>query len=638
MPCMSSPEPEYKEELKRLGVAGFRPGQKAAVDRIVVGKNTLVLMPTGAGKSLCYQLPALVLAGTALIVSPLLALMREQVEGIVEKGIPAARWDSTQSPEEREALRSRLIAGQEKMLYISPESLRSREMEEVLGLVDWSFLVIDEAHCLSEWGQRFRPEYLQLPAVARRLGRPVLALTATATACVAEELATVFEIEAEDIVRLPLRKKNICREVIPVTAADKDRALAEYLERPGHLPALVYVNRREDAETVAAMLSRCGIRARAYHAGMTAESRAALHGEYMADGVPVLVATTAFGMGVDKSNVRSVVHYQVPSGLEGYLQESGRGGRDGEAAWSLILADADDLLPLQNRFRAILPGRNALDSFLRSLLPAGMTGIRCFSEWDAQALYDLDETVLGRILVYLEDEGYVHWLGSGRKKWKLRPLVSAGQLCAGRSAEERAWTEWLLEHREFTLDEVVEQWKWEYEEALEHLQELEASGEWRVMATHRVRLLKNGRSVESFSRLAADLYSLFDRRMEGDLERLSGVWDFMQAGECYNRQLERYFGETPSESCELCSFCRFGRVALGEPSSEPVFTIEDMAFLRELADCKMPALGTPRRLARFVAGFLSPSASRARLWKLPQYGAYRNYSLESLELYAASVM
>lgn len=638
MPCMLRPDPEYKEELKKLGVPGFRPGQRAAVDRIAGGRNTLVLMPTGAGKSLCYQLPALVLAGTALVVSPLLALMREQVEGIVEKGIPAARWDSTLSPEEREELKQRLVSGQVKMLYISPESLRSREMEDVLDRVDWSFLVIDEAHCLSEWGQRFRPEYLLLPAVARRLGRPVLALTATATACVAEELATVFGIEEEDIVRLPLRKENIRREVIPVTAAGKEEALTEYLERPGHLPALVYVNRREDAETVAAMLARRGIRARAYHAGMTAEARAALHEEYRDDAVPVLVATTAFGMGVDKPNVRSVVHYQVPSGLEGYLQESGRGGRDGGAAWSLVLADADDLLPLRNRFRAILPGRNALDSFLRSLLPAGMKGIRSFSEWDAQALYDLDETVLGRILVYLEDEGYVHWLGSGRKKWKLRPLVSAGQLCAGRSDEERAWMEWLLEHKEVTLDEVIERWGWGYEEALEHLQELEASGEWRVMATHRVRLLKNGRSIESFSRLASDLFSLFDRRMEGDLERLDGVWEFMRAEECYNRQLERYFGETPSEPCGLCSFCRFGRVILGEPSPEPEFAIEDMAFLRELADSKLPALGTSRRLARFAAGFLSPSASRARLWKLPQYGAYRNYSLESLELYAASVM
>lgn len=629
---------DYEKELSCLGVPGFRPGQREVIDRVMAGRNTLALMPTGAGKSLCYQLPAMKLPGTALIVSPLLALMREQVDGIEAKGIEVARWDSTLSVEEKSALRARLVAGVIKMLYVSPESLRGEEMGEILGLVSWSVLVIDEAHCLSEWGQRFRPEYLLLPSLARLLGRPVLALTATATPPVVEELVQAFEIESGDIIRLSVRKDNIVREVIPVTAAEKTGVLIEYLERENHQPALVYVNRREDAETVAASLLRRGIQARAYHAGMTPESRAELHLAYLADTVPVLVATTAFGMGVDKPNVRAVVHYHVPSGIEGYLQESGRGGRDGAEAYSLVLADADDLLPLRNRFQALKPTQNALDSFLRSLLPGKLSGVRYFSAWDVQALYDLDETVLSRALVYLEEQGYLRWVGNGKKKWKLRPLVPPAVLMSGRSEEERLWLEWLVEHRELTLDEVVERMDWSYAEALSHLSELELSGEWRVQATHQIRLLEGGKPVPSYSGLAGELYSLFERRIEGDLARLEGVWHFLGESRCYNQLLEEYFGEEASVPCGKCTSCLSGAVVLNDASEEPSLDTEDIAFIRELADKKYPSLGSSRKMARFLAGFLSPSASRARLWKLPHYGAYPACSLSSLEMYCSSVM
>lgn len=629
---------DYEKELSCLGVPGFRAGQREVIDRVMAGRNTLALMPTGAGKSLCYQLPAMKLPGTALIVSPLLALMREQVDGIEAKGIAVARWDSTLSVEEKSALRERLVAGVIKMLYVSPESLRGEEMGEILGLVSWSVLVIDEAHCLSEWGQRFRPEYLLLPSLARLLARPVLALTATATPPVVEELVQAFEIEAGNIIRLSVRKDNIVREVIPVTAPEKTAVLIEYLERENHQPALVYVNRREDAETVAASLLRRGIQARAYHAGMTPESRAELHLAYLADTVPVLVATTAFGMGVDKPNVRAVVHYHVPSGIEGYLQESGRGGRDGVEAYSLVLADADDLLPLRNRFQALQPTQNALDSFLRSLLPGKISGVRYFSAWDAQAFYDLDETVLSRALVYLEEQGYLRWVGNGKKKWKLRLLVPPAVLMSGRSEEERLWLEWLVEHRELTLDEVVERMDWSYAEALGYLSELELSGEWRVQATHQIRLLEGGKPVPSYSGLAGELYSLFERRIEGDLARLAGVWLFLGESRCYNQLLEEYFGEEASAPCGKCTSCLSGAVVLNDASEEPSLDTEDLAFIRELADKKYPSLGSPRKMARFLAGFLAPSASRARLWKLPHYGAYPACSLSSLEMYCSSVM
>lgn len=529
--------------LRQLNVKGFRVGQRDAVERVLKGENTLVLMPTGAGKSLCYQLPAMLMEGTALVVSPLLALMREQVAVLRDKGVVAGRLDSSQSREEREEVMALLLGGKLKLLYVSPETLQSREGRELRRKVAWSCMVIDEAHCLSEWGQRFRPEYLSLPSVARELGCPVLALTATATRQVAEELCREFSIEAENVIRLSLRKENIVREIISVEQEKREEALVGYLSRPGHLPALVYVNRREDAENVASSLSRSGIPAKSYHAGMPTEVRAALHQAYLSDEIPVLVATTAFGMGVDKPNVRAVIHYHLLGGLESYLQESGRGGRDGEKAYSCILACPEDLLPLRNRIKAVMPSRTGLDSFLRWMLPRGGREERLFSVWDAGTTYDMDELVIKRLLAFLEGEGYFSWVGTGFKNWKVRPLLSPDKMYAGCNEEEKKWKAWLLEKKDFLLEDAVEFWDSDYASAQDRLEDLSLSGEWKVAASHHLRVYVQIREIESYGRMAGRLMELFQRRIEGDLQRLAEVWDFAGSPVCLNRMLEQYFGE-----------------------------------------------------------------------------------------------
>lgn len=624
--------------LSRFGVPAFRPGQREAIERVLAGKSVLALMPTGAGKSLCYQLPAVALPGTALVVSPLLALMKDQVDSMLGCGVSAARWDSTLTGEERELVRERVDAGALDLLYVAPESLQTVEGSGFFASRKWSFLVVDEAHCLSAWGQSFRPEYLFLPRFAKERDIPVLALTATATERVVRELETAFGIDFGDVVRLPLRKENIVRKALAVSPEEKEGALVSHLSEAGHLPAIVYVHRREDAETVSSALNARGIAARAYHAGMSAEVRAELQESYLGDEIPVLVATTAFGMGVDKPNVRSVVHYHVPSSLESYLQESGRGGRDGESACSLVLADADDLLPLRNRFKAFLPSAYALESFLRGLLPRGGSATILYSPWNASTTYDFSESVLGRVMAWLEEEGYLTRAGEGFLKWKLRPLVSPAQMAAGRGEEERLWLEWLSGKKEVTLEEAAEFLHKDYAEAGVLLEELEWSGEWLVVPRHRIRLFAPGRPVESYGRMAAELAALFESRLEDELTRLDSVVAFFASPECYNRSLEQYFGESPRPACGVCTACVSGGIVWNEPSPEPEMTVEDASFIRELADARHPALRTPRQVARFLAGFLSPSASFARLWKSPHYGAYPAFSLETLEQYAASAL
>lgn len=626
------------EVLQRWGIPGFRPGQEDALNRVLDDRNTLVLMPTGAGKSLCYQLPALLLKGTVLVVSPLLALMREQVDGLVKKGVAAVRMDSSQSPQEREEVEDALLKGEVDILYVSPETLQGVMMRRLLPLVPWSLFVVDEAHCLSEWGQRFRPEYLQLPAVARALDKPVLALTATAKPEVVQELCREFNILDEDVVRIPLRKENIIREVLPVKPEERGDVIYEYLTREGHLPSLVYVNKREDADFVASELKKKGINARSYHAGMTPETRAELHRMYLQNELPVLVATTAFGMGVDKPNVRSVVHYHIPSGLEGYLQESGRGGRDGGTAYSCILACSYDLIPLRNRFRAIMPSRNSLDSLLRWMFPRGVRSPRMFSSWEASTCYDLEEVVLSRVLSFLITEGYMEWRGAGKKNWKLRPLISLDKILNGRRGEEKAHLEWIAGRKSFSLEELEEGLGMETEDALFFLTEVELSGEWQVTASHNIRIYKALKDVVSFFDLSEELHNLFSGRVETDLSRLEEVKEFMASHRCYNRQLEELFGEPEGEECGSCSVCKSGAAILNEEPEPEELKDEDIAFIKELADMKLPALGSGFKMAKFLAGCLSPAASRARLWKLNQYGAYRNYSMEELEACLASLL
>ena len=311
-----------------FGYDTFRPRQAEVVASVLQGNDTLVVMPTGSGKSLCYQLPALCFDGITLVVSPLIALMKDQVDGLNANGVAAGFINSSLTPSDRNRVLNDALAGRIKLLYMAPERLATPGFRRFLGSLDINLIAIDEAHCISEWGHDFRPEYRNLHSLRQQIPEvPFIALTATATKRVQEDIAAQLQLRAPDLFSASFNRENLTYRVIPKNAPFSD--LLTLLRTHEGEAAIVYCFSRKDTEQLAADLKANKLHALPYHAGMEANVRGETQERFIRDDVPIIVATIAFGMGIDKPDIRLVVHYDFPKSIESYYQETGRAGRDG---------------------------------------------------------------------------------------------------------------------------------------------------------------------------------------------------------------------------------------------------------------------------------------------------------------------
>jgi RecQ family ATP-dependent DNA helicase len=334
--------------LERFGLQAFRPGQREAVQAALDGRDSLVVMPTGGGKSLCYQLPALAGEELVVVVSPLIALMADQHERLEQAGVNAAMLASGMADGHNERALRAISSGEASLVLAAPERFASRAFRETLATRDVGLFVVDEAHCVAEWGHDFRPDYLRLHDAIESLGRPaVMAATATATPRVAEEIAARLGLRDWLGVRSGFDRPNLTFDVVGLegkgAVARKRATLLHALAREDARPAIVYCGTRKHTSEVAELLAERGIDTVCYHAGMTPEARRSSQEAFMGGEAEVVVATNAFGMGVDKADVRTVVHWALPTSLEAYYQEAGRGGRDGRPGRALLLASRMDL-------------------------------------------------------------------------------------------------------------------------------------------------------------------------------------------------------------------------------------------------------------------------------------------------------
>lgn len=327
---------------KYFGYDSFREGQLPLIESILAGQDTLAIMPTGGGKSICYQIPALMMSGVTLVVSPLISLMHDQVTSLVASGIPAAYLNSSLTLNQYRTALQRAAAGRYKIIYVAPERLLTPAFADLCSKIPISMVAVDEAHCISSWGQNFRPAYLSIRKFVKTLPRrPVLcAFTATATARVKEDIVKQLELKRPKVQVSGFDRPNLFFDV--QHPKDKDQALWNFISRHRAECGIVYCITRSQTEEVAEFLESRGIRAAAYHAGLSDAKRLQTQEDFIYDRIQVIAATNAFGMGIDKSNVRFVVHYAMPQSLENYYQEAGRAGRDGLPSWCLLLYGPKD--------------------------------------------------------------------------------------------------------------------------------------------------------------------------------------------------------------------------------------------------------------------------------------------------------
>jgi len=618
-----------RDTLKEcFGHETFRPGQAEVIGKLLEGRSVLALFPTGSGKSLCYQLPAMLLEGLTIVVSPLIALMKDQVDTLRAHRIPAGRLDSTLEADEAGAILAALGSGRLKLLYLSPERLANEAFLRRLEGIKVALFAIDEAHCLSEWGHNFRPDYLRLPDVARRLAAErVLALTATATPSVARQVRERFGIAAEDHVQTGFSRPNLRFRVHPCAGAERERKLTALFEEADSCPAIVYTTLQETTEKIAALLRRSGIAARAYHAGMRDTDRAEVQDRFMSGDVPVVVATVAFGMGVDKADIRRVIHFNLPKSPENYLQESGRAGRDGLPSTCDLLACADDITTLENFVYGDTPTPSALKSLVEHVLLRGE--YFSVSRQELSRSRDIRAPVVETALTYLELDGVIHAEGSRHAGSEVRLLRSLREVLAGLPEEEKRLVSGLLstarsgrlwhriDHAAAAADLGISDG-----EVRRLLGDLASHGgavvrPWGLRGNYRL-VPSSGRSVAT---VAARLIERFESREEAEIARLHRVVSIAESPGCLSRQLLEYFGEEVP-ACGNCGNC-LGHGSPGAlPSAgSPVLTLEDAEMIQGLKSERHPALRHPRQMARFLCGLTSPATAQAGLTKDDRFGS-----------------
>ena len=596
------------------------------MDILLEGRSALAVFPTGGGKSLCYQLPALLMDGVTLVISPLIALMKDQVDVLQGRGIGAARLDSSLSGQEVEDVWRGLKSGGIKLLYVAPERLANVNFRERLKAVKIAMLAVDEAHCISEWGHNFRPDYLKLADFAKELrALRVLALTATATPKVSGDICRCFGIEQQDHVQLSFRRDNLAIRVTPSAACERDNLLLDRIRSTGGV-TVVYVTLQFTAERVATFLAANGINAKAYHAGLRDEYRAEVQDEFMSGQLEVVVATIAFGMGIDKADIRSVYHYNLPKSLENYVQETGRAGRDGGQSSCELFACLDDRIVLENFIYGDTPTGAAVSGLLDCVLRQGEEFD--VSRYDLSSIYDIRPLVVATIMTYLELRGRIAATAPFYNVYRIEFLRDEDALLAGYDASRRSLLRRIFAagkrgRRWLTLStaEVAGQIGEPADNVRRVIRDLEEAGDVLARPSglrQGYRLLDTNGDI---GELAAEFQDFFARREQQDIARLNKVVQFATGENCRACAILEYFGESPDGDCGQCDVCGGDEVAGELPGSVPAeISADEIKAVHELAAERHACLNSPRQIARFLCGLRSPATGRARLTRHDCFG------------------
>jgi ATP-dependent DNA helicase RecQ len=614
-----------REVLQRYwGYSAFRPAQEAVIQALLAGREVVALLPTGGGKSLCYQVPGLVLGGVTIVVSPLIALMRDQVEGLLRRGIPAAAIDSSLPTPLREKILHQAQAGQLSFLYVAPERVTTAAFLEKIQPLPVRLIAIDEAHCISQWGHDFRASYLRLAELRATFPQALwIALTATATPRVRQDILTYLQLQNPVVVQQPFYRPNFYYAV--VHDIDKDKRLFQSLQKL-HGSGIIYVSSRKRAQEVAEKLRRWGISAAFYHAGMPASARNETQAAWIREKIRVIVATSAFGMGIDKPNTRFVIHYDLAIEPEAYFQEVGRAGRDGELAYAVALLAPRDLEEVWNRLEEKYPPHEVLLRLYELLRQRGGIGAPFpINPTELTEQLRIKSYTLWRALHLLSQEGFLSWREGHTTRAYVRSRV-APEAWQKPITPLQGWIARLGGAALFTEGAYVDLLDWAYQlgipytQLYEEIERLRREG-WLIHDAlppnfGEVLLQEPPPSPTQWETLRHKYRTL---QQQARVRATFMLRYYQQTAVCRAQYLLRYFEEL-IEPCGQCDVCR-GYYAPNRPTESE--KMQAAAWLSEYAQVPRPPHELkeailrlfPQKAEALLEGFLA----EGRLELLPDW-------------------
>jgi len=630
-----------------FGYPQFRPGQEAAIGAVLAGRSAAAIFPTGSGKSLCYQLSALLLPHLTLVVSPLLALMQDQLAFLQRHGIAAASIDSAQGRDEANDAMARARSGELKVLMISVERLKNERFRNFLQQVPISLLVVDEAHCISEWGHNFRPDYLKLPDYQHQFNIPqVLLLTATATPQVIADMQAKFAIAAADVVTTGFYRPNLNLLVEPVRGADKRARLVQWLGERAGQPSIVYVTLQRTAEQIAEHLGRHGIQAEAYHAGLPHEQRETIQRRFMGGQSNCIVATIAFGMGIDKSDIRNVVHFDLPKSIENYSQEIGRAGRDGQPSDCLVLANRDSLNVLENFVYGDTPELTGIRCVLDELKDAAADGQWEFLLGPLADQSNIRQLPLKTLLVQLELRRLIAPRYAYFAEYRFKFLTEPHELLERFEGERRDFVAAIIQTSSrarswatVDFDGMYQQYRAERNRVVKALDYFQEKG-WIELESKQMTEVYNVLEADLDAQLlSAELHAHFTRHEHGEITRIHAMLELFATDRCLGHRLAEYFGDgNAPRQCGHCSVCHGHVARLPEPPILPALVDKNFEALcgdfihkHEQHSGSVPSA---ERLTRFLCGISVPLFTRLKARKIHGYAALEEYPYAEVRQWA----
>ncbi|WP_448548810.1 RecQ family ATP-dependent DNA helicase [Thalassotalea fusca] len=611
-----------------FGYPKFRTGQQETIEYILAGHSALAIFPTGSGKSLCYQLSALNLPHLTLVVSPLLSLMHDQLSFLHEKGIPAASLDSSLSREAYAQVMEDVRSGRLKILMISVERFKNERFRQFIEHVAISLLVVDEAHCISEWGHNFRPDYLKLPHYMKALNIPqALLLTATAPVKVKKDVQEKFNIQDKHVVQTGFYRSNLDIAVEAVESESKQQRLIEIVHSNA-CPTIVYVTLQQSAEHVAQALINAGVKAAAYHAGLASDYRQLVQSRFMNDELSVVVATIAFGMGIDKSNISQVIHYDLPKSIENYSQEIGRAGRNGGASRCVVLGDLSGVSTLENFIYGDTPEPQSIKLALEHIVAN-----TCNGQWEYQGmalstLSNIRQLPLKTLLVALELHGVVEPMYSYFAEYRYKFLEDKSEILQRFNQERQHFLTMLFEQSvckkvwcEPPLGANTQVQFSERERAIAALEYLDNQGLIELSAKGSTEVYRVNTDLLSQHGLVTELADYFAHKEQAEINRINEMISFLGNDSCLTAALCGYFDDDNAPAhCGHCSACRNGRVLLTQTNMNvDIADLELAEIYQEFKQAVEQAseLNASHTLfAKFLTGLTAPLFTKIKAKKM----------------------